>query len=313
MKVGIGSIAQAKIQPTFGTSVAPDTKLNLASETIAMTRNHGDEGNLLPSKTANQRDLMSIAVGGGMSFVLRPEMADWLFQAALGKVSSGVYTLADVNTDLPLSTIVISRGGVVKTYPDITIRSLSIHAPAQDYVRIDIDVIGTKEIDAGDTGAQTVQTISFTLPSYRCTGAVLKYGTAGSSATTALCVENTDITIDNGIEETPATYCRGLYAGRPAAGLRSVTADFQLPFSSDTDTFRSTYYTDPDAPCLSLELEFTTSNENEKITIELPHVRLTNGEDPVGGSGVIEASFSGEALSVEDDEPITVTVTHDAA
>ena len=96
MKVGIGSIAQAKIQPTFGTSVAPDTKLNLASETIAVTRNHGDEGNLLPSKTANQRDLMSIAVGGGMSFILRPEMADWLFQAALGKVNSGVYTLADL-------------------------------------------------------------------------------------------------------------------------------------------------------------------------------------------------------------------------
>ena len=78
MKVGIGSIAQAKIQPTFGTSVAPDTKLNLASETLSVSRNHGDEGNLLASKTPGRRDLLSIGVGGGMSFILCPEMADWL-------------------------------------------------------------------------------------------------------------------------------------------------------------------------------------------------------------------------------------------
>lgn len=313
MKVGIGSIAQAKIQSAFGTPATPDTKLNLASESIGVTRNHGDEGNLLPSKTRNQRDLMSLAVGGGMSFILRPEMADWLFEAALGKKSSGVYTLADVGSALPVSTVVMSRAGVVKTYPDITIRSITITAPSQDYVRVSIEVIGTKELNAGDTGAQTIQSISFTLPSYRCTAATLKYGTAGSAATTALCVENTEITIDNGIEEAPATYCQGLYAGRPAPGLRNVGVNFQLPFSSDTDTFRKTYYTDPAAPALSLELTFTTDNEDESIVIEIPHLGLNNAEDPVGGTGIIEASFSGEALSVGADEPITVTVTHDAA
>lgn len=311
MKVGIGTIAQAKKQASFGTPVTPDTKLNLASESISVTRNHGDEGNLLASKTAAQRDLLSIAVGGGMSFILRPEMADWLFECALGKVSSGKYILADPNTDLPCSTVVLSRGGVVKTYQDITIRSITINAQAQDYVRVDIDVIGTKELNAGDSGAQTIQTISFALPSYKCTAATLKYGTAGSSATTALCVESCTITIDNGLEEEPATYCKGLYAGRPAVGQRSVTVDFQLPFSSDTDTFRTTYYTDPDAPELSIELVFSTSNEDENIVIELPNVRLTSGDDPVSGAGIIEASFSGEALSIGADEPITVTVNHD--
>lgn len=309
MKTGVGTIAQAGIQTTFGTSVVPTAKLNLSSESITVTQNKTDEGNLLASKTAAQRDLVSVDVGGGMSLILRPEFADWLFQAALGVGSDNVYTLAAPNADLPISTLVVSRGGIVKTYPDITISSLTINATAQDYVKVDIELTGTKELDSSDSGAQTVQSLSFTLPSYKCTSAVLKYGTAGATPSTTICVENTQISINNNLQESPATYCTGLYKGRPAPGLREVGVNFQLPFSSDTDTFRSTYYKTEDAT-LSLELTFTTSDADESITILLPHVCLTSGDNNVGGTGIIEASFAGIALSVDDDEPITVTVTH---
>ena len=310
MKTGIGTIAQAGIQSVFGTSVVPAAKLNLSSESITVTQNKTDEGNLIPSKTANQRDLMSVDVGGGISLILRPEFADWLFLAALGKGAEGVYTLADPGTELPVSTIVVNRGGVVKTYPDITISSISISAAAQDYVKVDLQLIGTKELNAGESGAQSIQSISFTLPSYKCTSATLKYGPAGGAATTSLCVESTDISIDNAIEEAPATYCSGLYKGRPAHGLRNVEVSFQLPFSAETDAFRTQYYKTEDAT-LSLELKFTTSNTAEYITIELPNVSLNKADENVGGPGLIEASFTGEALSVGSDEPITVTVVHD--
>ncbi len=310
MKVGIGTIAQAGIQSVFGTPVAPTVKLNLSSESLSVTNNKGDEGNLIASKTPNQRDLLSVDVGGGMDLILRPEFAAWLFQAALGKKASNVYTLADVNTDLPVSTIVISRGGVVKTYPDVTVSSVTINAAAQDYVKVTLDLVGTKELNAGDTGAQVPGSISFTLPSYKCTAATLKYGTAGATANTGICVESTELTIDNSLEETPATYCSGLYKGRPSPGQRSVTVNFQLPFSTDTDTFRKTYYTAVDAPCVSLALTFTTSDPDENIVIELPHVSLTAADDPVSGAGIIEATFAGEALSVGADEPITVTINN---
>lgn len=311
MKTGIGSIAQAGIQSALGTSVTPTVKLNLSSESITVTQNKGDEANLIASKTPNQRDLMSVDVGGGMSLILRPEFADWLFLAALGKGTEGVYTLADPNGDLPISTLVTSRGGIVKTYPDITIASITISAAAQDYVKVDMQVIGTKELNTGETGAQTVQDISFTLPSYKCTSATLKYGTAGAAASTSLCVENTEISIDNALEEAPATYCSGLYKGRPKPGLRNVGVSFQLPFSAETDTFRTSYYKTEDAT-LSLELKFTTKNPLEYVTIVLPNVSLNAADGNVGGQGIIEASFSGEALSVDDDEPITVTVVHAA-
>lgn len=316
MKTGIGSVCQAGKQSAWGTSVAPTAKINMTSESIGVTVEKGDEGNLLPKKTRDQADVIAVNVDGSISAILRPEFADWLFECALGKASSGVYTLADPNTDLPVSTFVMSRGGIVKTYKDVTITRLQLQCPAQDYVRVSFDVIGVDEIAAGETGAQTVQNLSFTLPSYKCTEAELAYaagGTAASSVTTKLCVEETDITIENGTEEAPATYCDGLYNGRPVIGLRTVGVDINIPYSSDFETFRSTYLLDTDSPTVALKLTFTTNNPDEYIEIYMPNVSITNAPGNVDGQGIIEASMTGEALSIGSAEPITVTVSHDAA
>jgi len=310
-RVGAGSACQVGKQSVWGTPVVPDTLLNMTGESINVTVEKGDEGNLLLSKTANQRDLLSIKVDGSISTILRPEFADWLFECVMGSKSDNEYTLIAPNNDLPVSTIVLSRGGIVKTYADVTISSIKLSAAAQDYVKVDIDILGVDELSAGDTGAQTIQTLSFTLPSYRCTQASLLYGTAGSSSpATALCVESCDITIDNGLEESPKTYCTGAKAGRPIMGMRSVTVDFTIPYSDTVDTFRKTYYLGGASPSVSLKLVFTTSDTDENIEILLPHVNITSADGNVGGTGIIDSSFSGEALSVGQDEPITVTVNH---
>ena len=77
------------------------------------------------------------------------------------------------------------------------------------------------------------------------------------------------------------------------------------------DTFKKTYYIDEASPNLAILLRFTTSNENESIEIFLPHVSITSADGNVGGAGIIDTSFSGEALSVGTTEPITITVNHD--
>ena len=313
-KVGVGSVCQAGLQSEWGTPVVPNNLLNMTGETIKTTVDKGDEGNLLASKTRNQSDVIAIKVDGGLSLILRPEFADWLFEAGLGTKNGNSYTLAAPNTQLPVSTFVLSRGGIVKTYPDVTIKSIKISAAAHDYVKVDIDLLGVKELSSGDEGAKTVQSLSFTLPSYRCTHAVLKFavgGTAKASMTQELAVESCNISIDNGTEESPATYKTGLYSDRPIPGLRSVTVDFSIPYSDAIDTFKRTYYIDESAPRIALLLKFTTSNEDENIEIYLPNIAITSADGNVGGTGIIDTSFSGEALSVGDTEPITVTVNHD--
>ncbi len=313
-KVGTGSVCQAGLQASWGTPVPPDTVLNMTGETIKTTVEKGDEGNLMASKTKNQSDVISVKVDGGLSLILRPEFADWLFEAGMGTKNGTSYTLAPPNTPLPVSTIVLSRGGIVKTYPDVTIKSIKISAAAHDYVKVDIDIAGVKELSDRDTDAKTIQAISLTLPSYRCTHAVLKYaagGTAKASMTQELAVESCNITIDNGTEESPATYETGLYSDRPVPGLRSVTVDFSIPYSDAIDAFKRTYYIDESAPKIALLLKFTTSNENENIEIYLPNISITSADGNVGGAGIIDTSFSGEALSIGNTEPITVTVNHD--
>lgn len=310
-RVGAGSACQVGKQNAWGTPVTPDTLINMTGESVNVTVEKGDEGNLLASKTANQRDTMSIKVDGTINTVLRPEFADWLFECALGIKSGNVYTLANPNADLPVSTIVLSRGGIVKTYPDVTIKSIKLSAAAQDYVKVDIDIAGVEELSSNDDGAKTIQTLSFTLPSYRCTQATLLYGDGGSSNPSQnLCVESCDITIDNGTEDSPATYCTGIKAGRPVMGLRSVTVDFAIPYSDLVDTFKKTYYLSDDSPCVALKLVFTTSDVDENIEIYLPFVNITSADGNVGGTGIIDSSFSGEALSVGSTEPITITVNH---
>ena len=314
-KVGAGSSCQAAKQSAWGTSVKPNTLINMTSESISVSVEKGDEGNLLASKTANQRDLMSIGVSGSISTVLRPEFADWLFECGLGTKTENTYTLANPNTDLPVSTIVMSRGGIVKTYPDVTIKSIKISAAAQDYVKADIDLVGVDEVSQAQDGAQLLQAgLSFKLPSYRCTQATLLYGDGNStSPSTKLCVESCDITIDNGIEDSPATYCTGVYSGRPVMGLRSVTVDFSIPYSENVDAFKSKYYSALASPCVSLKLVFTTSDTDENIEILMPNVNITSADGNVGGTGIIDSSFSGEALSVGVTEPIKITVHHKAS
>lgn len=312
-RVGTGSVCQAGLQSAWGTPVAPDTLINMTGESIKTTVEKGDEGNLLASKTRNQADVMSVKVDGSVSSILRPEFADWVLEAALGGKNDNVYTLVPPNTELPVSTIVLSRGGIVKTFPDVTVKSIKIAAAAQDYVKVDIDLAGVKELNAGETGAQTVQSLSFTLPSYRCTQATLKYaagGTAKASVSQTICVKECNITIDNGTEEAPPTYCSGLFVGRPVPGLRTVSVDFSIPYSDAVDTLRNTYYKDPSSPTVALLLKFTTSDADENIEVYLPNVSITTADGNVGGAGIIDSSFSGEALSVGSSEPITITVNH---
>ena len=171
---------------------------------------------------------------------------------------------------------------------------------AGDYVKGSFDIKGFKEEDG--TGVSGIT--GLTVPSYRCTSAKLTLG--GQT----FDVSNTSISIDNALEDAPKTYSSGLYANKPQHGQRTVDVNFSIPYSSETDSLRATYLmTEANA---AIHLEFTcneATHPGHKIEIDLPNVSITEVSNSVGGTGLIEASIAGTALSVGEAEPITVVIT----
>ena len=311
--VGTGTTCQMGVESAYGTKATMTDLVNLTSETISTTVEKADEGSLLASKTAMSRDLMSITVGGDVSFILRPEFAGHLFYAAMGGADSvsavsegdeGFYThtmnLCEVNDDLPTITITMDRKAAVKAYTGCTVSNLTLSCAAGDYVSGSFTVNGYKE-ETGVLGDVT----SYTVPSYRCTSATFKVNEE------VYDISSSTLTIDNALVTAPQTYSSGLYAGQPQHGLRNVTIDFDIPYSTQVETLKQTMLeTEVTAEVV---LTFTSSDQDYKIQVTMPNVSINSVSANVSGTGLITAGVSGEALSVGDEEPITVVITDDVS
>lgn len=307
--VGSGSSCQFGKEATFGTKATMTGLVNLTSESLKVNVEKGDEGSLLASKTAMSRDILGITVDGSVSFILRPEFAGLLFHAALGgadvvadaaSVGEGFKThtinLCDVNEDLPTLTITVDRKAATKAYTGCSISSLSLDCAAGDYVKGSFDIKGYKE----ETGT-LAELESYTLPSYRCTSATFKVHDE------SYCITSASFKVDNALVDAPKTYCSGVYSGQPQHGQRAVTIDFEIPYEAKIETLKDDYLLTEDNA--SVELVFTSRDEKYSVKITMPNVAISNVTTNVGGTGIINSSVSGIALSVGDVEPVTVVIT----
>ena len=304
---GVGTNLQFGKEVAFGLAATATAMVNLTSESIVESYEKGDEGSLLASKTATDKDLLGVNVGGSISFVLRPEFAGLLFHGAMGgtdtvtEASEGFYNhtinLCAVNEDLPSLTFKMDRKAKNAIYAGCTISTLQLDCVAGDYVKGSFDIVGTSETNGTLDGVST-----YTIPSYRCVGATCSYD--GQT----FDVSSATIKIDNGLVEAPKTFSSGLYKGKPQHGKRTVTLDFEIPYSIDLDNQVIVWQTKGNIP-FSITLKATDGRSEYTLNINIPHVTLDSFSHSVGGTGLVTASGSGEALSKGSDEPITVVIT----
>ena len=325
--VGSGTKAVGKLASALSNST-----IDLTSESLSETYNYQSPESLLASKTASSRDLQNITIEGSISALMRPESIDWMLEASLGKkgdfeATEGLteahpgFMLASVNTDLPKSEIDIMRGTIGKVYKGLVARSVTMNFPAQEYATIDIDFVGNEAV----TDTSQISVANFTKPAFRVNHSKLVFATKDSSKTfdeheqemLLKCLadacgegyfdaENFNISIDNGVESSPATFCTGLFAGDAIMGKRSVTCDFTLPYSSDVENFRKQFYAVNTEGAPDFMLAFACVNGNEALSVFIPHAHVTSIPVNVGGEGLIETTISVEALSKGDEEPILI-------
>lgn len=303
---GVGTNLQFGKEASFGASAQATATVNLTSESIVESYEKGDEGSLLASKTATDKDLLGVSVGGSVSFVLRPEFAGLLFHGAMGgadavtEATGGFYNhtihLCDVNENLPSFTFKMDRKAKKAVYAGCTISTLQLDCAAGDYVKGSFDIVGTSETDG------TLENLgSYSIPSYRCVEATCNVD--GS----VFDISSATLKIDNGLVEAPKTFSSGLYKGQPQHGKRTVTVDFEIPYSTDLED-KVIIWKAKDTVPFVITLKAKDGLEEYTITITLSHVTLDSYSHSVGGTGLVTASGSGEALSKGSDEPITVVI-----
>lgn len=305
---GSGASLQVGKESTFGVGVSPTALIDITSESLKVSVQKGDSGSLLASKTAMGRDLLGISAEGSVSFILRPQSAGLLFHLITGGVDSceaidgtekykHTFVLCGANVDLPSASIVVDRKAAIKRYPGCTLSALSLECAAGDYVKGTLDIKGIKE----EEGTLNASLTSFSVPPYRCTSAIFKVGD------TVFDISKATVKIDNALEDAPKTYASGVYPGRPQHATRKVSLDFEIPYSAQVETFKNSYLTTEENA--SVELSFTSSNQDYKVEISVPNLSINDVSNSISGTGLINATVNGEALSIGDDEPITIVLT----
>lgn len=223
-------------------------------------------------------------------------------------------------------------------YKGMTVTNLTLECPAQDFVSANTSFVGLDEVYQWADGASAGEPVVTQESSFKCTQAKLINAAAGSDdldnfswswdtcpAGEVYDVNSSTLTFDNGVESTPATYCSGLYAAQPVHGQRSVTIQCSVPYSNSFETFRQTYYANEEAANLALMVAFCTkdtydytytpSGSEESVTVKrpkeqvfviIPYVNITDMSANVGGQGIVDGSFTGEALSIGSTEPVKV-------
>lgn len=345
---GAGAKLAAGLQTSYfsnsGTTI--NTLLNITSATFDPAVEKVSEETLLQSKVKNGSLLASITMDASFDANLRPEMTDWIFSASMQEVGTTAadivgttapagysikkYTLKAAGNDPMGSTLVLKRGANQTdtfTYPGMTVRSMTMTMPNNDFVTVSCDLAGREEIMYGNPSgigvnakpitsyeAKVMPDLSFEKESYIVTNGIFEWQPDPSSAsTTVWCIETSTLTIDNGIEDSPRCYQDGKYANIPVMGMRSVTLDFNTPYDPKVETLKDKYLLD--TAYGKATIEFTNAKDvNEKIYVLIPHLSITSVGAGISGTGVVDASISGEAIQqyVEGDtdasEPIVIFV-----
>lgn len=257
------------------------------------------------------------------------------------------YNLADPDEDLPSAALYLNRSLPKKDglpqnflFDGLTVSSVAFDCTAQDFVKADINISGRNETLENAAPSPSAPTNS-SIGSYKCTSARLIKKVAGTQNLQAWFLQDsqdkyyfdwedcpagqvwdvsrTQFTIDNGLEDAPATYCSGLYANQPSHGQRGVTLACEVPYSQSFEDFRQQYYANTNPDNLALLLAFCTKDEHpetingvtvkvpdHQIFIIIPNVNIDGADANVGGQGLINSNFNGTALSIGNVEPLKV-------
>jgi hypothetical protein len=312
MITGNSVILQCAKETTFGTVPAAMTAaVHFTSADFKPTITKKDEGLLTGGKIGSQQETMSIKSSGSISALAKPETVGIFLKGALGVETVGEqdattkkykHTFTPLGTGendfLPSFSFVLDRKAAVKSYPGMTIDSITMSAASEDYLKVDATLVGQDEDDGAVTSglvAETAKAMKF------------RQGKAYIGSTEIADVTSMKFEYKNSVSSLQTT-STGVHFTQPQPGTREITSEIELVYSTVAENLRKTWYRTDDI--LSLKLEFDDET-GDKLSITIPAAQITAYDPPaVSGKDAMKQSFTATAVSSAA-EPVTIDLYND--
>lgn len=302
----------------YGVSEAELThRIKVASEGFQAKYNKKDEGLLTGGLATGKVATMSRKVEGSLSTLLRPDDAGLLFFLLCGKETTAdpagteqslTHIFEPVGNDLtdslPSCTVGIDRTVEQDYYTGCKINTLSTSAQQEDYVKVDINFIGAREIVKDFTGVDGLKPSAQT--AFKFLGGEFKI-----KGEHVADVTNFKMEYNNNLDASIMTADTGEFFKEAECGARDIKIEVECLYSKKSAKIKKDYYNTDDDFAVSLHFqsaEKSAEGQPFKIDIEIPAAQLTDLSNNVGGAEKVIQKMSMKAIENFTDPLISVKV-----
>jgi hypothetical protein len=275
-------------------------QVRFSSITMDYAPNKAQENVLTGNIGQSRFDTMGIHSEGNISTLARPDDLGFFLYMALGNevlTDTDVFNFTPNKTTLPSFTLKIDKGVGVYTYPGCVINTLSFSAQPEDYLNLELAIVGYDE-------TFTAGTLTPIPPSaqraFKFNQGKVYAGNTIASATEIADITSISLNYNNNVENTLQTTSTGIHYKRPSPNTREITTDFECLYSSVGETFRQNYFKSD--TIFSIKLDFLTdegtSGDLHRLTIELPNVQITSCSVPISDANSIKQSISATVIDI---------------
>lgn len=314
--IGKFTTFQVGRQSTYGTPATPEADFKMLSISIDEKTEYKQSEALVGKRGTDDRIIASKKVEGSASIYPSPHSIGYLLESFFGNevapaqvdVSTAydhVFKFAGINDTLTPLTVHVDK--VVHDYgfQDVYINKITFNLSLGEYVTVDLDMTGKKEINGGSTN------VTYTVPTTKAFtykhGSIKLDGVANNGDITSA-----KVTFENNLK----TDRRGFTTSdiehflEPTLGEAKVTYDLEFFYNSNTETLRSTKYKSDTAT--DIELILTHEEEVEsgypyQLSFKTSKGSMTNFTTDISGPDELTGSCTIEGE--EDDSNSLVEVT----
>jgi len=306
MASGSGLKVQYGIENTYGTKATPTHQILVSSEGFKLNLGKKDEGLLTGGKMTGRVATMSRKVEGSLSALARPDDVGFFLKglfgvegtpAQVGTTDAYNHTFTPISATgtLPSYTFTIDR--VVKgfAYTGCKINTMSFNADAEDYLKLDINVIG-KDEESGTTGSLTPSA----LKAFRFANAQIKVNNQVLDAT------NIKFEYNNNLSQLQTT-ATGLYLTAPEQGARDVKISADVLYNSTSDSIRDSYFLTDAVVEVVINFvngEIADDDVPYSLSFTIPFAQVEDASPTISGADIIKYTLSMRATEGSGQEPV---------